>query len=86
MFYRSDPWLHVIVGCMSSGKTDELLRLLRRAEIARRRVLLVRPDVDENRVTALQHPRRGIDRDACRTVFTDGMCSANHLCIWSRNL
>ena len=46
MFYRSDPWLHVIVGCMSSGKTDELLRLLRRAEIARRRVLLVRPDID----------------------------------------
>jgi thymidine kinase len=46
VFYRSDPWLHVIVGCMSSGKTDELLRLLRRAEIARRRVLLVRPDVD----------------------------------------
>ncbi len=46
MFYRSDPWLHVIAGCMSSGKTDELLRLLRRAEIARRRVLLVRPDID----------------------------------------
>jgi len=31
---------------MSSGKTDELLRLLRRAEIAKRRILLVRPDVD----------------------------------------
>jgi thymidine kinase len=36
MLYRADPWLHVIAGCMSSGKTDELLRLLRRAEIARR--------------------------------------------------
>lgn len=46
MFYRTDPWLHVIAGCMSSGKTDELLRLLRRAEIARRRVILVRPDID----------------------------------------
>ena len=32
---------------MSSGKTDELLRLLRRAEIARRRIVLVRPDVDD---------------------------------------
>src|SRR5512144_284075 len=31
---------------MSSGKSDELFRLLRRAEIARRRVLLVRPDID----------------------------------------
>jgi thymidine kinase len=47
MLYRADPWLHVIAGCMSSGKTDELLRLLRRAEIARRRILLVRPDVDD---------------------------------------
>ena len=46
MFYRADPWLHVIAGCMSSGKTDELLRQLRRAEIARRRVLLIRPDID----------------------------------------
>ncbi|HEX8938824.1 MAG TPA: thymidine kinase [Candidatus Limnocylindrales bacterium] len=46
MFYRTDPWLHVIAGCMSSGKTDELLRLLRRAEIARRRVVLIRPDID----------------------------------------
>ena len=47
MLFRADPWLHVIAGCMSSGKTDELLRLLRRAEIARRRILLVRPDVDD---------------------------------------
>ena len=47
MLYRADPWLHVIAGCMSSGKTDELLRLLRRAEFARRRTLLVRPDIDD---------------------------------------
>ncbi len=47
MLYRADPWLHVITGCMSSGKTDELLRLLRRAEIARRRSLLARPDIDD---------------------------------------
>jgi thymidine kinase len=47
VLYRADPWLHVIAGCMSSGKTDELLRLLRRAEIAKRRILLLRPDVDD---------------------------------------
>jgi thymidine kinase len=46
MPFRADPWLHVIAGCMSSGKTDELLRLLRRAEVARRRILLVRPEID----------------------------------------
>jgi thymidine kinase len=47
VLFRADPWLHVIAGCMSSGKTDELLRLLRRAEYARRRILLVRPDIDD---------------------------------------
>jgi thymidine kinase len=47
VLFRADPWLHVIAGCMSSGKTDEMLRLLRRAEIAKRRILLVRPDVDD---------------------------------------
>ena len=36
-------WIHVISGCMFSGKTDELLRHLRRAEIAGRRILLIRP-------------------------------------------
>src|SRR3990172_8990491 len=46
MPFRADPWLHVIAGCMSSGKTDELLRLLRRAEIARRRMLLVLAHAD----------------------------------------
>lgn len=47
MPFRADPWLHVIAGCMSSGKTDELLRLLRRGEVARRRILLVRPEIDD---------------------------------------
>ncbi len=51
MLYRADPWLHVITGCMSSGKTDELLRLLRRAEFARRRSILVRPDIDDRTPT-----------------------------------
>ena len=47
MLFRADPWLHVIAGCMSSGKTDVLMRLLRRSVIAKRRILLVRPDVDD---------------------------------------
>ena len=38
--------VQVICGCMFSGKTEELVRLLRRAEYARRRVLLIRPAID----------------------------------------
>lgn len=39
--------ISVITGCMFSGKSETTLRELRRAEIARRRVLLVRPALDD---------------------------------------
>jgi thymidine kinase len=45
MFYTSG-WLHVICGCMFCGKTDEMLRLLRRFSIAGREVVLIKPRLD----------------------------------------
>jgi thymidine kinase len=45
MFYTAG-WVHVICGCMFCGKTDEMLRLLRRFSIAGRQVLLVKPSLD----------------------------------------
>ncbi|EKP93768.1 thymidine kinase [Thermaerobacter subterraneus] len=39
-------YLEVITGGMFSGKTEELLRRVQRARIARRRVLLCKPDLD----------------------------------------
>jgi thymidine kinase len=45
MFYTAG-WVHVICGCMFCGKTDEMLRLLRRFSIAGRTVLLVKPNLD----------------------------------------
>jgi thymidine kinase len=45
MFYTSG-WLHVICGCMFCGKTDEMLRLLRRYSIAGRKVVLLKPRID----------------------------------------
>jgi thymidine kinase len=45
MFYTSG-WVHVICGCMFCGKTDEMLRLLRRFAIAGRRVILIKPRLD----------------------------------------
>ena len=53
-------WIHVISGCMFSGKTDELLRLLRRAEIAGRRIILVRPMVDDRTRPELVESRSGV--------------------------
>jgi thymidine kinase len=38
--------VEVVCGSMFSGKTEELLRRLKRAEIARQRVLVVKPSID----------------------------------------
>jgi thymidine kinase len=53
-------WMHVITGCMFSGKTDELLRLLRRAEISGRRVMLVRPQLDDRTSPEVIESRSGV--------------------------
>src|SRR2546425_7010938 len=39
-------WLEVVCGPMFSGKSEELIRRLRRAEIAGQRALIVKPDLD----------------------------------------
>lgn len=39
-------WIEVIVGPMFSGKSEELIRRLRRAEIARQRVQIFKPEID----------------------------------------
>jgi len=40
-------WIEVIVGSMYSGKTEELIRRLRRAQIARQRVEIFKPVLDD---------------------------------------
>lgn len=40
-------WIEVITGCMFSGKSEELIRRLRRAIIARQRVQVFKPVVDD---------------------------------------
>ena len=40
-------WIEVIVGSMFSGKSEELIRRLRRAQIARRKVQIFKPRIDD---------------------------------------
>ena len=40
-------WIELICGSMFSGKTEELLRRIRRAEIARRKVQVFKPLIDD---------------------------------------
>src|SRR5437667_12702756 len=39
-------WIEVIAGSMFSGKSEELIRRLRRARIARQRIQVFKPEID----------------------------------------
>jgi thymidine kinase len=78
MFYTSG-WVHVICGCMFCGKTDEMLRLLRRFAIAGRQVVLVKPRLDTrtDQVTVVsrsgaQHPAVSVDHSREIPAAIDG--------------
>ena len=43
---RNTGWIEVVCGCMFSGKTEELIRRLRRAQIARQKVIVFKPKID----------------------------------------
>src|ERR1700750_988186 len=40
-------WIEVITGSMFSGKSEELIRRLRRAPIAKRKVQIFKPKIDD---------------------------------------
>ena len=43
---RDVGWIEVITGCMFSGKTEELIRRIRRAQYARQAVVVFKPRLD----------------------------------------
>jgi thymidine kinase len=47
VFMGSVGWIEVICGPMFSGKSEELIRRLRRAQIARKRVQVFKPVIDD---------------------------------------
>jgi thymidine kinase len=47
-FHVARPgWIEVITGSMFSGKSEELIRRLRRAQIAKQRVQIFKPEIDD---------------------------------------
>ena len=63
-------WIEVIVGPMFSGKSEELIRRLRRAEIARQRVQIFKPQIDQRYSTTeiVSHSGLEIRSDNVRTA------------------
>src|SRR5215470_5252419 len=55
-------WVEVISGPMFSGKTEELLRRIRRAEIAKQKVQVFKPKIDNR-----YHASDVVSHDAQRT-------------------
>ena len=52
-------WIEVIAGSMFSGKSEELIRRLRRARIARQKVQVFKPEIDNRfaQTTLFRIPR-----------------------------
>ena len=42
-----DGWIEVITGSMYAGKTEELLRRIKRIEYAKKRVIVFKPKIDD---------------------------------------
>ena len=63
-------WIEVIVGPMFSGKSEELIRRLRRAEIARQRVQIFKPLIDQRYAAneIVSHSGLGIRSESVRTA------------------
>ena len=45
--HKHTGWIEVVCGSMFSGKTEELIRRLKRAEIARQKVKIFKPKIDK---------------------------------------
>lgn len=63
---RTTGWIEVIAGSMFSGKTEELIRRMKRAKIAQQKTMIFKPKVDvrysENKVVS--HDDNTIDSTA----------------------
>jgi thymidine kinase len=61
---QSDGWIEVICGSMFSGKTEELIRRLRRAVIARQKVQVFKPALDDRYVVEKVASHNGLHWEA----------------------
>jgi len=62
-FSSRGGWIEVITGGMFSGKSEELIRRIRRAEIARQRAQIFKPAIDDrfDRTRIISRDNRGLD-------------------------
>jgi thymidine kinase len=62
--YRDGGWIEVICGSMFSGKTEELLRRIKRAEIARQNIQVFKHSLDDRFQVTRVASHNGIHHEA----------------------
>jgi thymidine kinase len=70
LYQPNGGWIELVCGSMFSGKTEELLRRIRRAEIARKRVQLFKPSIDIRYGLMRVSSHDGTGRDDAHVVPT----------------
>lgn len=64
LFMKQNGWLEVISGCMFSGKSEELIRRIKRAKIARLKVQVFKPVIDDRYHATAVVSHNGVTEDA----------------------
>ncbi len=64
LFQPKGGWIEIICGSMFSGKTEELIRRVRRAEIARQKIQVFKPKLDDRYVASHVSSHDGGHREA----------------------
>lgn len=56
-------WIEVVTGCMFSGKTEELIRRIRRAQYAQQKVVVFKPNLDTrySRTHVVSHDDKALE-------------------------
>ncbi len=63
-FQPQGGWIEIICGSMFSGKTEELIRRVRRAEIARQHVQVFKPKLDNRYAASQVASHDGVQKEA----------------------
>jgi thymidine kinase len=72
-FHRSSGWIELICGSMFSGKTEELIRRVRRAQIAKQQVLVFKPLIDARYVPESVNTHTGGQLEALRVASASAL-------------
>lgn len=73
---KTSGWIEIVCGPMFSGKTEELIRLVKRAAIAKQHVQVFKPQIDDRYVAERVSAHTGATVEALRVSSTEALLAA----------